>query len=374
MSNPHGNGDAFIVTYHLHLEPGIDVDQFARNICLEQTVELSDDLIVEDSIRDRVVGKILSIQSRSRHIYELKIAYQWQVAGHELPQLLNVLFGNISLKHGIKWVDFEGQSPVLPGPKFGLEGLRKAVQAWNRPLVCTALKPMGSSPNVLAEMAYHLALGGLDIIKDDHGLANQPFAPFEERVRQVQAAVLKANRETGGNTLYFPNFVPQLDDFSEQLALCRQLGIRGLLVSPFLVGLDMIRALRAKGEFILMAHPALSGGYFGHPHHGIEPGLLLGKWFRMMGADASIYPNVGGRFIFDLDTCQAINRGCRESLSHILPAFPVPAGGMSLQQIPQMRRLYGDDMIILIGSGLFREDPNLLQAARKFRLAVENPL
>jgi ribulose-bisphosphate carboxylase large chain len=55
----------------------------------------------------------------------------------------------------------------------------------------------GSSTAALAEMAYQLALGGIDVIKDDHGLANQTWSPFEERVTACCAAVAKANEETG---------------------------------------------------------------------------------------------------------------------------------------------------------------------------------
>jgi hypothetical protein len=39
--------------------------------------------------------------------------------------------------------------------------------------VMTALKPMGSTTAELAKMAYDFAKGGIDIIKDDHGLADQ---------------------------------------------------------------------------------------------------------------------------------------------------------------------------------------------------------
>ena len=38
-------------------------------------------------------------------------------------------------------------------------------------------------------MAYDFAKGGIDLIKDDHGLANQNYAPYEERVRACCAAV-----------------------------------------------------------------------------------------------------------------------------------------------------------------------------------------
>lgn len=370
-----GPGDScFEVEYELFLEPGIDAEQVARNLCLEQTVELSDDLIVEEALRMRVVGRIVSLKSTGRNLHRLVVSYPWAVAGGETPQLFNVLFGNISMKSGIRLIGWSGQAECLPGPAHGIEGLRRLCGVPHRPLICTALKPMGSSSALLAEMAYALALGGLDIIKDDHGLANQDFAPFAERVPLIQAAVARANRETGSNCLYFPSFTAPMDRISQIRRCSEKFGIQGVLVCPMLMGMDSLRYLRHETNLVLMAHPALTGGFFSHPHQGIAPGFLLGTWFRQLGADASIYPNVGGRFLFDLETCHAINRGCKESLPGIRPAFPVPAGGMSLQQIPQMRRLYGDDLIILIGSGLFREDPDLTTAARLFRRAVEEPI
>jgi len=50
---------------------------------------------------------------------------------------------------------------------------------------------------------------GVDLIKDDHSLADQTSAPFAERVERCQEAVVRANGETGGNALYFPNVTKQ---------------------------------------------------------------------------------------------------------------------------------------------------------------------
>ena len=60
-------------------------------------------------------------------------------------------------------------------------GWRDILDVHERAILCTAIKPMGLSPEELAEMTYKFALGGIDIIKDDHGLSNQSFSPYEER-------------------------------------------------------------------------------------------------------------------------------------------------------------------------------------------------
>ena len=62
---------------------------------------------------------------------------------------------------------------------------------------------MGLPAHALADLAYQFALGGIDIIKDDHGLADQSFAPFKERVELDAPSRLRGRigkRDTGAST------------------------------------------------------------------------------------------------------------------------------------------------------------------------------
>ena len=56
-------------------------------------------------------------------------------------------------------------------------------------MTCSALKPQGLGPDDLGKLAFELAMGGLDFIKDDHGLANRSYSPFADRTRACAAAV-----------------------------------------------------------------------------------------------------------------------------------------------------------------------------------------
>src|SRR4029077_2929750 len=106
-----------------------------------------------------------------------------------------------------------------------------------RALTCTALKPQGSTSAALAVLARTFVQAGIDVIKDDHGIANQTYAPFEERVRTVQRAVTEANRETDGNTIYAPTFSGGSRALAEQSRIARECGVKMALVAPMLVGL-----------------------------------------------------------------------------------------------------------------------------------------
>ena len=136
-------------------------------------------------IQQEVVGKVEEITSTDKSSHLITISYNPDVTGGELNQFLNVLWGNVSLFPNVRIVDLKLPDSFLAkfsGPRFGISGLRELLGAETRPLVSTALKPMGSDAQTLAEMARTLALAGFDLIKDDHSLANQPWATWKERL------------------------------------------------------------------------------------------------------------------------------------------------------------------------------------------------
>jgi len=126
----------------------------------------------------------------------------------DLAQLLNVLFGNTSLHPDVECADAvfpRSLIEALHGPRFGIEGLRKAVGVYERALTCTAAKPMGLAPQALAELVRQFARAGIDVVKDDHGLAEHAFCPFEARVDACLAAADAVADETGRRqALYEP--------------------------------------------------------------------------------------------------------------------------------------------------------------------------
>src|SRR5207247_2327150 len=140
----------------------------------------------------------------------------------------------------------------------------------------------------------------------------QPPAPFRERVERCQEAVARANRETGGNALYFPNVTAGAAAALERADLARRAGCRGAVVNALPAGLDAVRALGESSGLAIMAHPSLAGAFF-YADHGIAPEVLLGDIFRVAGSDAVIYPNVGGRLTVADAASSAINSRLRRA-------------------------------------------------------------
>ncbi|MGQ9889199.1 MAG: RuBisCO large subunit C-terminal-like domain-containing protein [Aggregatilineales bacterium] len=369
------SGERFRAVYHLTGDKA-EARAKAEDITIEQTIEFPADLAPAGDIRDHIIGRIERLRRLKSGRWEAVISYAVETAGPDLAQFLNVIFGNISIKPGIRLMQLDLPPALLArfkGPRFGRAGVRQLVNVHGRPLMCSALKPMGLSSADLADMAYRFALGGLDLIKDDHGLANQPFSPFQARVEQCAAAVARANRETGLNCLYLPNITAPADKIVEYARFARDAGAGGLLICPGIVGFDTMRALADDDSLNLpiMSHPSFYGSMVTSPRSGISHYALYGQLQRLAGADMSVYPNFGGRFAFSVDECRSIVAGTQDAMGHLKPCFPAPGGGMTMEKVPLMNAVYGAEVVYLIGGGLHRHSRDLTANVRYFMRLIQ---
>jgi ribulose-bisphosphate carboxylase large chain len=362
------SGNRFCVEYRL-----IGDEATARNkaadICAEQTVEFPVRLLPPGAIAEKIVGQIERFDKEREDCFRATISFANEVTAGELTQFLNVVFGNISIKQGIQVVGLRVNQEILdmfPGPRFGVTSFRDYLGIPVRPPLFTALKPMGLSAQNLAHLASQFAEGGIDIIKDDHGLSNQKFAPFEERVTRCADAVREANAKSEHRAIYVPNITAPIEHLFDRAVRAKELGAGGLMIAPGLVGFDALRRLaQMQLGLPIIVHPAFIGSFAINPQ-GICCGILFGTLMRLAGADATIFPNYGGRFPLSQKDCMDIVTESRKELGTMPPIFPCPAGGMELKNIRDMVCNYGNDMLILIGSGLFSYSDNLIDNCRQF--------
>jgi ribulose-bisphosphate carboxylase large chain len=368
------SGDRFSVTYRLY---GAEQEARAKavDICIEQTVEFPADEVPQGIIRDHVFGRVERFERFDRESFKAVISYAVEIVAGELTQFLNVVFGNSSIKPGIRVEHLDLPDALLntfKGPRFGREGIRRLLNVPKRPLLCTAIKPMGLSCRELADLAYRFALGGMDMIKDDHGLTDQCCSPFEERVMRCTEAVRKANQKTNGSAIYVANVTAPHREVMKRARIAKDAGAGGLMIAPGLVGFDLMRELAEDDSIALpiLTHPALQGSFVTGAN-GMSHRVIFGQLARLGGADATIFPNFGGRFSFSREECRDIVQGTVEPMGRLKTIFPAPGGGMSLDRIPGMVETYGQDLIFLIGGGLFKHGPDLVDNCCYFRGMVE---
>ncbi|MGB8603322.1 MAG: RuBisCO large subunit C-terminal-like domain-containing protein, partial [Rhizomicrobium sp.] len=321
------------------------IEARARAIAVEQSVEMPVAAIDAADVLDDIVGQVGAIADRGDGSFDVHIGLALETTGLRAGQLLNMLFGNSSLQTDVTLMDADFPDElvqVLGGPNVGLAGLRARVGAVGRALTCSALKPQGLPAADLARLAAQMAEGGLDFIKDDHGLADQAYSPFAERVPAIAEAVAKVVAHTGVTTSYLPSLNGTLDDLRQQVALARDSGLEGALIAPMIVGVDSFVAVRQENpDFAFMTHPAFAGVA------RIAPAFQFGKLFRLLGADAVVFPNFGGRFGYTPEECLELAQNAVAG-DAVRSAVPVPAGGMTLERVPEMLDFYGPDVMVLI--------------------------
>lgn len=361
------------VSYRI-LADETEARRIARGIAVEQTVEVPESLIPPE-IEEAVVGRIESLgPDPGRPGAQLaRISYSPRLGGGQLPQLLNLLYGNSAMHRGIRVTDLGLPDAVLAkfrGPRFGIEGVRQMVGIWGRPLLASALKPNGAPTEHFVSIARGFAAGGGEIIKDDQNLIDPDYPTWYERVSRCQEAVVEANARHDGRCLYFPWVGGALEEVERKLEALIELGVRGYLVGPFLMGLEAVRTLAERYPLVTMAHPSLSGPLYVSADEGMEAGLVLGTLMRLVGMDISVYVNIGGRFDFSREDCIGVAERCREPLGSLRSCFPSPAGGMHLGNVEQMAEDYGADSCLLIGGALLGHGEDLADSTRHFLATI----
>ncbi len=356
-----------LATYRVRSEPSA-IEARAQAIAVEQSVELPVEAITNSRILADIVGRVIAITEVAPSCFDVQIAIAAETMPPEAGQLLNMLFGNTSLLDDVTLQDVDFPASYLQsfgGPTVGLGGLRQRLGAAGRALTATALKPQGLPPHALAEIAHAAALGGIDIIKDDHGLADQSYSRFADRAAACAKVVATANKATGRRCAYAPSLSGSLDQLRAQIQIVRDEGLHTVLIAPMVVGLASFHALaREAPDLAFLAHPSMAGAA------RIAPPLLLGRMFRMLGADATIFPNYGGRFSYSEQTCREVARAATAPWGELAACVPAPAGGMSLERIPEMLDIYGRDCMLLIGGGLLSAPAGITVAAHAFAAKV----
>lgn len=359
----------FDITYRITVLEGEEITQKVEDICLEQSVELPRRLL-SGEIETKVVGEVTYQDQVDDDIYDVVVSWPIENIGGDISQFLNILYGNISLQSGIlitnvDWKPLSGD--LFGGPAFGIKRLREKFKNPDRAFSSTSLKPLGTDSEGIAEIAYQFAAGGLDIMKDDHGITNQEYAPFEERIKACVKAVKRAQDETGHRAYYFAHITALAADSVKRYRQAAELGADGVLLCPHIAGMETMHQLaRMNFPLPIIAHPAFSGGLTTNNKQGLSPDFLYGQLWRSLGADFVVYPNTGGRFSFSLEQCQAINDAARTTDLPFKSSFPMPGGGMKRSNIPEWLETYGTDTVFLMGTSLYEHPDGPREAAKEF--------
>jgi len=309
---------------------------------------------------------------------DIKIAYPDVNFSRDIPALLVTAFGKLSMDGRIKLLDLDvsdGFRAALPGPKFGIGGVREKLGVHDRPLLMSIFKSVvGYELPELKEQFYQQALGGVDLIKDDEILFENPLTPIEKRVEACMAAAREAEKQTGQKLLYAANVTGRTSQLRAQAKKAIDAGANALLFNVLAYGFDALQELAEDPDITvpIAAHPAFSGAIYPARHYGVAPQLLLGKLMRLAGADLVLFPSPYGSVVMPKEETLAIAEALTaDDAGAIKPSFPVPSAGIHPGLVPLLVRDFGLQSVVNAGGGIHGHPMGTAAGGQAFRQAID---
>jgi 2,3-diketo-5-methylthiopentyl-1-phosphate enolase len=386
-----------VATYRLH-DDKADFQKKAQGIAVGLTVGSWTD-IPEAKKADMAkhLGQVLSVHVHengdgSGRYADIEIAYPDINFSQDLPALLVTIFGKLSMDGKIKLIDLK-VSPQFarsfPGPKFGLNGIRELLGIHDRPLLMSIFKAViGYELPALRGQFLQQALGGVDLIKDDEILFENPLTPIERRVEVCMEAAREAQRQTGQKLLYAVNLTGPTSRLHQQALKAIDAGANALLFNVLAYGFDVLHELASDPAINvpIAAHPAMAGALYPSPHYGFSAHVLLGKLMRLAGADLVLFPSPYGSVVMPKEENMAIKDALltskpedylhldSESVSdaklHLAASLPVPSAGIHPGLVPLILQDFGHDVVVNAGGGVHGHPQGAAAGGRAFRQAI----
>jgi 2,3-diketo-5-methylthiopentyl-1-phosphate enolase len=379
--------DAYIIGIFLAKAKTKDYIRLAGEVIIEQTTGSWVKVPYETpELMAKHGGKVINIfevpdyqyggPDEDLRTFVLELAFPVINFTSQIPMLLSTVMGNISMMGTLKLLDLKFPktwAAGFPGPQFGIEGLREFINAPERPLVNTMIKPnTGLSPEKAAELFYQAAMGGVDLVKDDELIADAPYSKVVERVKAFMAAEKRVFEETGEHTYYAVNITDNPDKMLDLAKAAKDAGVNMLMLNTLTAGFGALQMLtEADFGLPIMSHPDYSGVLSWTSDSGLNSHLTLGKFLRMCGADISVYPTHWGKLPISNEQAVKVQYSLQYPLYDMKGAWPMPSGGMTQGMTEEVMYLMGNDIIIGAGAAIHAHPMGTTAGAKSFRQAID---
>ncbi|HOZ37009.1 MAG TPA: type III ribulose-bisphosphate carboxylase [bacterium] len=374
-----------VATYYL--ESALPLAEAAGHIAAESSIGTWTKLsTLEDKTMAKLGPKIFHLDNKNKIV---KIAYPLPLFElGNITQILSALAGNVfSMKvvKNLRLLDIQLPKKYLDsfsGPAFGIEGVRKYLKIYNRPIVGSIIKPkVGLSAKEQAELTYQIWKNGVDLVKDDENLTDMEFNRFEDRVREVMKLKKQVEKETGGKKIYVFNVTGPADVMLQRAKLVKKYEGKAVMIDLVVSGLDNVQFLRQQNlGLILHGHRAGHSMFTKNPRHGMSM-FLLAKLARLAGIDQLHTGTVVGKMEGAAEEVATINLEMAEdwfgvnkeitNWQNIKPVLPIASGGLHPGLVEKLTKILGTDIVINFGGGLHGHPDGSIAGARACRQAVE---
>jgi len=360
------------------IEPaGISMKEAAGGVAAESSVGTWTELTTVKPYIDKLAARVFNIEGSIAKIVYPQELFEPGNMSNILSSIAGNVFGLRALEN-LRLIDIDFPSKLVKsfkGPKFGIEGIRRLLKVYDRPLVGTIIKPkLGLKTADHAKVAYEGWIGGCDIVKDDENLSSQSFNPFEERVAKTLEARDRAEKETGEKKVYMVNITAETEQMLKRAELVLDHGGEYVMVDILACGFAALQTLRNQDfKLVIHAHRAGHAAFTKNPKHGISM-KVIAKVARMIGVDQLHVGTVVGKMFETKDEVRENCEALKTEMSGLKPVLPVASGGLHPGLVPSLMELFGKDFVIQAGGGIHGHSGGTVAGAKAMRQAVDATL
>lgn len=381
--------DDLIVLFYYEPDAGISRQEAVGRIASESSTGTWTTLFKMPPRMKKLQAKAFWMQGNY-----VKIAYPiglWEEGN--AVQLLSGIAGNIfgmKAVRNLRLIDVTFPPAYLKhfkGPHFGMDGIRKMMKVYKRPLTGAVPKPkIGFSAAEHAQIGFETWMGGFDFVKDDENLTSTPFNRFEERVRLLAKMREKAEKLTGERKSAFINITAKTDEMKRRAKMLADYGWNYCMIDVVVAGTAAVQTMRdycSDLGLAIHAHRAMHASFTRNPKHGITM-QFLAKLMRVIGVSQIHSGTAVGKLVGSRREVTAIADVLRERKIKPLPgvlleqdwgriksAFPVSSGGLHPGLVPDVLKIYGTDLVLLVSGGIHGHPKGTRAGAKAAMQAID---
>ncbi|WP_373264390.1 RuBisCO large subunit C-terminal-like domain-containing protein [Hungatella hathewayi] len=319
----------------------------------------------------------LSVGPDQLRFYVVRIGYPVANIDNNIPLLIASITGNIMSMPYLKLLDIDFPKKFVDkfqGPKFGIEGIRKMLNVYDRPLLNNMIKPCtGYTPEVGAKLFYEAAVGGVDIIKDDELIGgDRSFNALADRVKANMEAAHRADAIKGETTMYACNITDDVSKLKENAMTVINNGGNCIMVDVHGVGYSAVRMLAEDPEITvpILGHSCFNGAFTCSPYQGMSS-KVVAKLARLSGCDIYLTQPPYGKFDNTFDNYITNVNTAKAKMYDVKPVLPFVGGGVVPGLVSKFLDDCGTDILLGVGAGIHAHPMGPQAGAKAFRAAID---
>ena len=388
---PKNPDEDYVITYlDIELADGIGMDKFENAVaaCAAESstgtwTKVYDGKDSGVKMAEKMKGVAFDVDPNTK---TFKIAYKKELfETGNLSGLLAGVAGNIDgmkmlkafrlldIRFPREWVE------TMPGPAFGVDGIRQQLGIQTGPILCTVPKPkVGRTDKEQAKLAkilFTAANGEYQGMKDDENLTSLFFNRFEDRVKEVHKVRREVEQSSGKKKFYLCNIThSDIDVMMERANMIKNEGGRWMMIDVVTTGFSAVQTMRKRNTGLAIhAHRAMHSLFDRESGPGVyDRGeikdfsmsmVLIAKLMRLIGVDSlhggapkTKMENYGEpKLIKDVlqnDITLETSMTLGQNWYGMKPVWHVASGGLHPGSLEEVIQQLGEDIMIQCGGGV----------------------